>query len=255
MLKNTNLLRPVGTAVICLDTVDSTNNYAMQRIDAGLAAHGDVVLAARQTAGKGQRGKSWQDEPGKCLLMSIIVSPQVDLRAQPLFLAAIAVAAAAIVQRYIPKEKVTIKWPNDILIADKKAAGILIENVVRGAVWQWSVVGIGLNLEQTAFDSELPYATSLKMADGLPVTPKSLAIELASAIGTAVAELRESGDLILADYNRLLYHYMSWQEFRISDNICQLKILGMSRTGQLLLEDGAGMTEQYAHGSVEWIWG
>src|SRR6187399_2669256 len=102
------------------DSLDSTNNYAMQLIDADKAVHGLTILAGRQTAGKGQRGRIWSDEPGESLLMSIIVRPTFDLQAQPLFLAAIAVTIADTISQLLPEDSVRIKWPNDILIGDKK---------------------------------------------------------------------------------------------------------------------------------------
>src|SRR5688572_17585879 len=148
------------------DCIDSTNNYAMQLIDADKAEHGLTILAARQTAGKGQRGRSWSDEAGQSLLMSIILRPRFDLQQQPQFLAAIAVTVADSIQQLMPEQPVSIKWPNDILIADKKAGGILIENVVRGQAWPWSVVGIGINVGQTELPAFLPNATSLRVVVG-----------------------------------------------------------------------------------------
>ncbi len=241
--------------MIRLDTVDSTNNYAMQRIEAGLAAHGEAVLATRQTSGKGQRGKSWQDAPGESLLMSIILMPGVDLGAQPLFLAAVAVAVAEVVQRQVPAQEVTIKWPNDILIADKKAAGILIENVVRGATWQWAVVGIGLNVGQANFSDELPHATSLRLTGGEAIDLERLAGELADAVTEAISQLPGVEATVLERYNEMLHRRGERRSFLIGTAGRQLKILGMNAAGMLLLEDASGRIEQYAHGSVEWIWG
>src|SRR4051812_3972477 len=99
--------------MIRLDTVDSTNNYAMRLINAASAVHGDVVLAAEQSLGKGQRGKTWYHTAGESVMLSLIVAPGVPLSAQPVFLAAAAVAVANVIDGYLPFSKTAIKWPND----------------------------------------------------------------------------------------------------------------------------------------------
>jgi BirA family transcriptional regulator, biotin operon repressor / biotin---[acetyl-CoA-carboxylase] ligase len=176
-LKNTNILLPVSGQLIHFDVLDSSNNYAMQRINEASAVHGDIILTDRQIAGKGQRGKSWLDTPGESLLMSLIVAPGFELSEQAPFLAAVALGVYEAVRGHIPHRCPGIKWPNDILIGDKKAAGILIENVVRGSSWQWAVIGIGINLAQRSFPKDLPNATSLQLEGGQVPPVNTLAEE------------------------------------------------------------------------------
>ena len=134
--------------IIELDSIDSTNNYAMQLIDANKAQHGLTIVTQSQSEGKGQRGKTWLDAPGQSLLMSIIIHPKKEINDQFVFNAAVAVAIANVLQKSNHNWDIRIKWPNDIIINAKKAGGILIENILRGSRWTHSVVGLGLNVKQ-----------------------------------------------------------------------------------------------------------
>ena len=154
LLKNSNLLphpgreKPHSTTfdnqLIELESVDSTNNYAMARIHEGLACDGMAFITHNQWAGKGQRGKNWFSQPGQNLTMSIVFEPgRLILTQQFLFSAAIALGILKLVKS-LKKGNWSIKWPNDIYWNDRKAAGILIENVIIGAklaifcCWHWS---------------------------------------------------------------------------------------------------------------------
>lgn len=228
----------------------------MRLIDAAKAEHGDVVLAASQAGGKGQRGKSWLDVPGESLLMSVIVAPKVPLTAQPAFLAAVAVAVSDVISHYVPFSKTTIKWPNDILIEDKKAVGILIENVVRGMEWQWAVIGIGVNVGQQTFPEGLPHATSLRMHTSRIPDIAHLAEEMRRAICNACEALKQQGaDEILEAYNERLHQRNQLQIFRWGYDVIVRRVLHVDSHGRLWVRNQDGDVEQLAHGTVEWIWG
>lgn len=254
-IKNTNVLPPVSGRTIRLDTVDSTNNYAMQHIDAGAAEHGDVILAIEQTAGKGQRGKSWYNTVGESLCMSIIVAPELGLEAQPSFLAASTVAIAEVLERYLPSVKTAIKWPNDILIGDKKAVGILIENVVRGSSWQWAVIGIGINVGQKTFPENLPHATSLHKEGGAVASIDELAAAISESVLQACGSLPEqTGSVAFQAYNDRLYKKDQLQTFRWGYDIIVRRVLEVDPTGRLKVRNQDGATDLLAHGAAEWIW-
>ena len=213
--KNTNLLpdpgkqNPQGTTfdnqLIELDSVDSTNNYAMGRIHAGLAFDGMVCLARHQWAGKGHRGKTWSSEPGQNLIMSLVLEPdKLDISQQFLFSAAVALAILDLARRS-EKNGWTVKWPNDIYWNDRKAAGILIESILQGQNWSWAVVGIGMNLNQDRFPDDVPNAVSLKQITGLDYHPKTLARELVMAIRIRISQLVENPGSLLQQFNENLY--------------------------------------------------
>ena len=256
-IKNTNLLsqvsdpKPYGQ-MLKFDRLDSTNNYAMRLIDADKAVHGLTILAERQSAGKGQRGRIWSDTPGESLLMSIILKPRYHLQEQALFLAAIAVVVADEIQELVGDQEVRIKWPNDILIGDKKAGGILIENTVRGMTWHWSVVGIGLNVGQEALPEGLKNATSLRVVIGHHFDIETLAGMIRSRL---LQRLSASNWDVLAEYNDRLYRMGKEQAFSQEENGWTAVVCGVNAQGQLMVRLSDGSTREYTHGEVDWVWG
>jgi BirA family transcriptional regulator, biotin operon repressor / biotin---[acetyl-CoA-carboxylase] ligase len=154
---------PIGSKVIQLSSVDSTNNYAAMLVSNDNAVHGTVILADEQTAGRGQRGANWQSESGSNLLLSIILKPDNLSVDRQFLLTQIASLAVVDLLRKIGLSA-HIKWPNDIYVGDRKICGMLIENNLSGAVIRSSIIGIGLNVNQSFFD--LTTATSIKLEKG-----------------------------------------------------------------------------------------
>jgi BirA family biotin operon repressor/biotin-[acetyl-CoA-carboxylase] ligase len=149
----------LGAPLIELSTIDSTNIYAMGQIKEGLAKSGSCYTADFQTHGKGQHGRVWESSKGQNLLCSYILELKTldtDKNWTPKdqigFSAAIALGARAFFAAYAGPET-KIKKPNDIYFDDRKAGGILIENIVRGKEWTWTVIGIGININQSSFSS------------------------------------------------------------------------------------------------------
>ena len=141
----------IGEPFIELLTVESTNNYAMGLARAGMAQHGMVVFTHEQTKGKGQRAKEWLSQTGQNIAMSIIIEPS-KLKVSGIFLLSMMTAVA--LQEFFGNfvaDETKIKWPNDIFWRDRKAAGILIENLWQGSEWKFTVIGIGINVNQTDF--------------------------------------------------------------------------------------------------------
>lgn len=144
------MFKPIGQKIIHLERVDSTNNYAAILISEGKGVHGTVILADDQTAGRGQRGAEWSSKPGDNLLMSIILETD-NLSVKDQFV--LSEMAALSILHFLRKIGISaqIKWPNDILVGQKKISGILIENQLKSGVVVQSVIGIGLNVNQTVF--------------------------------------------------------------------------------------------------------
>ena len=147
----------LGAPLLELSTIDSTNIYAMAQIKAGLAKSGSCYIADFQTNGKGQHGRVWESTKGQNLLCSYILELNTldalknwTPADQIGFSAAIALGARAFFAAFAGSET-KIKKPNDIYFSDRKAGGILIENLVRGQEWTWAVIGIGMNINQTEF--------------------------------------------------------------------------------------------------------
>ena len=239
-----------GSFFTVLDNVDSTNNYAMARIDDGLAKHGMAWFANEQTAGKGQRGKSWASEKGKNIAMSLVLSPeQLKLTSQFHLSAAVALACFEFLSGYIDDET-KIKWPNDLFWRDRKAAGVLIENKLQGKTWKWAVVGIGININQTVFDKSLLNAVSLKQITGKTFNPVDLAKELHALLIKKLAEQISLAD-ILQQYNQHLYKINELVTLRKSGIKFDTVIKEVSVQGKLVTVDA--IEREFDFGEVEWV--
>lgn len=150
----------IGTTIVKLQSVDSTNNYAANLIKSQKTAPGTVILAHEQTQGKGQRGNQWHTEAGKNLTFSLILYPVFLSTQQGFELSKITALALSDVLEEMGINN-HIKWPNDIYVNTQKIAGILIENSFQGNKIASSIIGIGLNVNQV-FDQSFN-ATSLSM--------------------------------------------------------------------------------------------
>jgi BirA family biotin operon repressor/biotin-[acetyl-CoA-carboxylase] ligase len=166
--------------------------YAMEQIHAQKALSGSVYQTDFQTNGKGQHGRIWESHRGENLLCTYVLelnalkqgknwvpSEQLGLSA------AVALGAQAFFMKFAGEET-KIKKPNDIYWRDRKAGGILIENIVRGTHWTWTVIGIGLNINQTQFSNEAGNPVSLKQITGKDWDIKAMQKKLAEALSASL---------------------------------------------------------------------
>lgn len=150
--------------MIWLEETASTNSFLKEHI--GDIAPFEIVAARNQTAGRGQRGNSWETEPGKNLTFSFHFSPENILpREQFVISEAIALAMTGVLNRYGIEARV--KWPNDIYVEDRKICGILIENSIMGTRIADSIIGAGLNVNQEIFLSDAPNPVSMRQLTGV----------------------------------------------------------------------------------------
>ena len=155
-----NLMSTLKKNIIQLPSIGSTNSYLAGR--AGEFSHGTVVSTYNQTAGRGQRGNTWESEPEKNLSFSMLLRPQNIIARQQFYISeAVSIAIVNTLRRYITSHEVAIKWPNDIYVDDNKICGILIENTLAGCNIAQSIAGIGLNINQRVFLSDAPNPISL----------------------------------------------------------------------------------------------
>lgn len=160
---------PAGYRLFAFADIDSTNDEAMRRLASGAACHGDVIRAARQSAGRGRRGRHWISPAGNLHVSIVARLPPLDEIGQIAFVAALAVGAAA--DEVAPKSiDVRYKWPNDILIGGKKMGGILIETDRAEDAGGHAVIGFGINLAEAPADASYP-ATSLAAAGAGEISP------------------------------------------------------------------------------------
>ena len=220
--------------LIQLDTIDSTNNYAANLLKTTKVTNGTVVMTKRQTDGKGQRGNSWHSEDDKNLIFSLIVFPDIHVK----YAHFTSLAAAIALQKSISEllNEVKIKWPNDILVGKKKIAGILVENQLRGELISSSVVGIGININQTAFRKELSatsYFKELGQEQNLEVLFNRIYLNLDFYFDHL---LNKNLKLLLSRYYENLYGYNEIKRFETSDEVFDAKIIGIDETGRLILQ-------------------
>jgi len=241
----------IGTPFIELTEVGSTNIYAMDMIQANMAAHGTCFFAGSQTAGKGQQGKIWVTEPGSNIILSVVLDSSAISLAR-LFELSLTVSLAChdFFSAYATGET-RIKWPNDIYWRDRKAGGILIENIIRGDKWLWSVVGIGINLNQVLFPDTAKNPVSLRQITGKEFNTVSMAKELCVCLENRYQYwLKWGGKQLLKEYNDRLYKKDEWVKLKKDNRVFSCRVKNVSETGELLVE--GGVEDRFRFGEVEW---
>lgn len=243
-------MHKIGVPFIELQSVDSTNNYAMRLVHEGVARHGFTVFAHEQTAGKGQRHKHWLAQPGANLMLSVVVEPGALFSAPTfIFSKAMAVAAHGLLKKFVVDVK--IKWPNDLFIGDRKAGGILIENSLSGGVWKFAIVGIGLNINQTDFGGLNSKAISLKQITGNEYETVALAKTLCHEIDGVLKKLEIAPQELERLYQEQLYKRGEWVKLRQGTRIFEAQITDVNEAGQLIVQHA--LEETFDVGAVEWL--
>ena len=232
--------------------MDSTNNYAMGMIRDGVAKHGGAWFSYEQTGGKGRRGKVWKAEKGKNILLSIAVDTSFLTVYQQFYLSvAVSLGSIDFFKNYAGDET-KIKWPNDIFWNDRKAGGILIENVIKGDLWQWAVIGIGININQTEFNLHALFKpVSLKQITGKEYDVIELARELYTSVMTRYEQLQKSGfEEMLGEYNQNLFGLDKSVKLKKDNMVFQTIIKGVSPQGKLITADTT--EREFDFDEVEW---
>lgn len=225
----------IGNEIIRLVEVDSTNNYAQKLVLEG-AIEGCVVVADKQWEGKGQRGSFWESEDGKNLTFSVVLRPNFLVSEQFVLNKLVALGLLDLLAD-LGIKGVSIKWPNDIYIRNKKMAGILIENTVRGNQIKCTVVGIGLNVNQVNFSSNLFNPTSLGLELGKELDLEMVLNRLLFFMEKRYLLLKLGGvGLIDREYLGALYGLNVMRRYRVRDEVVSGKIKGIAKSGKLLME-------------------
>jgi BirA family biotin operon repressor/biotin-[acetyl-CoA-carboxylase] ligase len=244
----------IGNSFVELPSIGSTNNYAMEKVHAGQAFHGNVFFAHEQYEGKGQFGKKWNAAPNQNILMSVVLEPDF-LKTSQQFAITVCVVTSCInfLNNHIPGEFI-IKWPNDLYWRERKAGGILIENIIQGDKWKFAVVGIGINVNQTAFPNFLPNPVSLKQISGRAFTPVDLAKELCTNLEDKYQRLQSGGfAALLRDYNDYLFKKNQKVKLKKENIVFETMILEATHEGQLHTKD---MIDRYfSFGEVSFEFG
>ena len=214
-------------------TLESTNQYLQNLLNEGIDIVDNIVVTDYQTSGKGQGKNVWESEDGKNLLFSIALDMSF-LKAENQFLLTqiVSVTMINVLKKYLPEESLSIKWPNDIYFNDKKIAGILIKNEIRGMMMGTSIIGIGLNVNQTSFNEDLPNPISMKMITGNDFELE----ELLSAISYQLSAISCQQSTVNS-YTDKLYRYKQWAFYEHEGQVKEMMITGYDQFGRLILKE------------------
>jgi BirA family biotin operon repressor/biotin-[acetyl-CoA-carboxylase] ligase len=247
-----NAKTPIGQPFLVLTQVDSTNIYAIDKVQANLAAHGAAFFAYHQTKGRGQMGKQWKDHSGSNILLSVVINTQFLLISQQFAISIMTALACYDFFYQYAGEETRIKWPNDLFWRDRKAGGILIENHIKGSIWQYSVLGMGININQTSFDTQINNAVSLRQITGKKFDPVELAKQLCQSLENRLQELENEGMQVqLEAYNRILYKRGERVSLKKDNILFQPIIKEVRANGQLVVDNG--IEETYNTGQLVWM--
>ena len=156
-----------GQKIIYLPSCQSTNDEAAELLSRDDLPEGTLIVTDQQTKGRGQRGNRWEAQRGQNLTLSVVLKPSFLVATDQFWLnMAVSLAIQDTLAPLLPAAELTIKWPNDVYAGNRKLGGVLIENTLQGYNLAHSVVGIGLNVNQTTFG--LPTATSLLLESPVP---------------------------------------------------------------------------------------
>ncbi|MBT1704130.1 biotin--[acetyl-CoA-carboxylase] ligase [Chryseosolibacter indicus] len=226
--------------IVFVPECHSTNTLALELSQQPHTSDGTVVITEHQTLGRGQRGNTWEAEPGKNLTFSVILKPAFLPVKNQFFLNIFASLAIYDLLRNKTDGQINIKWPNDIYINGKKLCGILIENQIRGSQVSNTILGIGLNVNQRTFSRTT--ATSLSLVTDKNYDLPELLQELSGCLEARYLQLRA------ADYKQLKEEYLNklyWikekHTFAARENEFIGQIIGVDENGRLLVETPKGV--------------
>lgn len=223
----------MGQSLVYMPECHSTNAEALKLLQNNpQVTEGTLVITDNQTAGRGQRGNTWESDAGKNLTFSIVLKPTF-LLAKDQFRLNMAVSLGLFDYLTSQLTDVKIKWPNDMMLGNQKTCGMLIENQLSGQQIQHSIVGIGLNVNQEHFS--LPTPTSMFIKKGHAFDLNDALAELMQWIEGRYLQLRATIDL-KEDYLNALYGRGEKRSFKSGEAVFEGMITGIDSVGLLEVE-------------------
>lgn len=226
--------------IIKLNAIDSTNSYLKRLCATELVADYTAVMAETQTEGRGQMGTVWSSQTSKNLTFSVYKDISMYDLEHPFYISVVVALALIKTLRSFSIDKLSVKWPNDILSENKKVCGILIENVVKQNKFSNSIIGIGLNVNQVTFD-DLPQASSLHLITGRVFNLDEVAQSIIKNLKHYFKLLKHNEiETLKTKYETYLFRKNKPSTFKDAEGVIFSGIIkGVSNSGQLqvLLED------------------
>jgi len=253
LLKSNNTLF-VGKVLHEFESLPSTNVFAAQLLTEDKVVEGTVVLTHDQYAGKGQATNKWESAPNQNLTFSVILLPKFLLaRKQFLLNQVVSLSVFDTLKEYLT-EGLTIKWPNDIYVFDKKITGILIQNNLRGSTLQSSIIGVGLNVNQQQFISDAPNPTSMALEIGTTLDLEKVLSKFCEKLEKNYLQLKTGQtEQIQKRYLESLFRLGETHPYRrVDGTIFKGEIKGVSDIGKLIVKTESGL-EEFAFKEVRYI--
>lgn len=240
--------------LIHISETNSTNSYLQAlRSEQQEIAEFTTVVADFQTSGRGQRGNSWESEPGKNLLFSFVLFPEfLEARRQFLISQIVSLAIKEELDTYTTD--ISIKWPNDIYWKDKKICGTLIENDLMGRNISQSISGIGINVNQEVFHSSAPNPISLQQITGKQYDIFGILRNIMLGVQSYYERLRnDDTEFIASRYEKALFRKEGMHRYKDADGEFLARIVCVEPEGKLILEDDAQRKRGYMFKEIEYI--
>ncbi len=234
--------------------VDSTNRHAFGLCTRERIEEGTVYIAREQYDGKGYHQNIWLSEKDKNLTLSLVLRPEfIPPSDQFILTQIISLALTDLLNKLVSNHIICIKWPNDIYIDNRKVCGILVQNSIMGDKIDFSVVGIGLNVNQTKFPEELPNPVSISGVTGVVYEPVEILKNLLENIGKRYGQYREQPDrkALQKEYLDNLYRYGQPAEFKDETGYFIGQITGVDEFGRLEIVSSGGNRKKYNFKEVE----
>lgn len=246
------MTNPIPANIIEIESANSTNDYLINQAENNELDNFTTIVAEEQLNGKGQIGNSWESEKNKNLTFSIYTKPAIEI--QDMFLISKSISISLIKSLLTYNIKAKIKWPNDIYVDDKKIAGILIENQFIGSKIKHSIIGVGLNINQTVFKSDAPNPISMKNLTSIELSTNEVLSNILLAFTNTYTQLKNSSyDALNSEYFNNLYRQNSFHKYKENGLVFEAQIIDVKNDGQLLLKTKADEIKAYYFKEVEFI--
>ncbi|MFK5855753.1 MAG: biotin--[acetyl-CoA-carboxylase] ligase [Bacteroidota bacterium] len=244
--------------IIKLPKVSSTNSYAQHQIESNSSHEGDVIFTLNQQVGRGQGKNIWESETGSNLNISIILQPKMIHASQQFVLTQlVSLAIIQLLSEYINdnEHEIKIKWPNDIYVGDNKIAGILFQNFIKGNEIEYSIVGIGINVNQLKFLSLAPNPISIIHHTNKQTDIGSLLNNLLENIAANYKKYATESTFpkLKSKYINNLYQYDIWANYSDSVGKFKGKIIDIDEFGRLIVKMENDHEKLYMFKEIEFL--
>lgn len=239
--------------IIHIQATPSTNSYLRQLLSEEKLEEGTIVITNHQTAGRGQRGNTWESEKGKNLTFSMVLHPSfIPIHEQFILSQIVSLAIKTVLDEY--KMGITIKWPNDIYWQEKKICGILIENALSEDRIENCIIGIGLNINQKQFNSDAPNPISLTHITKKNQELEPILIAIQNHILSYYQKIKEGNRIsIIEEYKQSLFRKEGFHLYSDGERTFEAQIIDIELSGHLILRTKDKKDLKFAFKEVKYI--